>query len=163
MKASKTWLCYRPAPSKSRIGSVLDILSRYSFFFIFIVFKLFDWRFDRAQQETLDLAHNISSIVFPAPSLKNSSFPNAPVNTINSSEGLFKKKNPEKKMEEVGSRFEIQGLCRLCLKEAKEQVILPQSVYVYCRPCLVSWIDEKGTCPQSGVPVDKESIIQLFV
>ena len=163
MWISQTFLSYRESePESSAKARFLQILSQYSFFFIFLIFKLFDWHFDRVKQESINLAYNTGKIIFPEPTLKSVGLKIMSPTKLNPQSGHFKRKNSRNEQEFVDSSLDIQGLCRLCLKKCKETVVLPVSVYVYCRPCITDWINQNGICPQTKVPVKVDSLIKVF-
>lgn len=163
MWVSQTFLTYQKTEeNSSRKAKFFKILSQYSFFLIFLVFKLFDWHFDKVKQESINLAYNTGKIVFPEPTLKSFGLDMMNPEKLTPQSSHFKRKSSKNELEIVEAALEVRGICQLCSKKCKETVILPVSVYVYCRPCITDWIRQKGTCPQTNVPVEVDSLIRVF-
>ncbi|XP_014664971.1 PREDICTED: peroxisome assembly protein 12-like [Priapulus caudatus] len=56
----------------------------------------------------------------------------------------------------------LDGVCPVCGQERTNETALSTSGFVFCYPCIHSYIQESGKCPITGFPSSLECLIKLY-
>lgn len=162
MLISKTFLTYQTQSNTtdpSIISKSWNFLSRYFFLLLFCLYKIFDWKFDTIRQRELNAKHAVTTISHPSVSYFQSQ---VPPQKIHKNSFTRKDSQEEEGYKEVDHGSRAKGLCGLCGNKWRNPVLLKCSCYVYCKECLERYIQGKGKCPQTNLPVTLGQIVKFF-
>lgn len=58
--------------------------------------------------------------------------------------------------------YQLSTVCPLCNKLRTNDTALSVSGYVFCYPCIMRFVKEKGCCPVTGCPAQSDHLIRLY-
>lgn len=125
---------------------------RYLTMLIFFVFKILEWKFDKVTQEQIRL-NQISS--YKKHSLIKKTF-----SPKRSRKNSFKKK--ENAIYEEVAKTE-KDICNICKNKLWDPVAIKSSLYVYCKQCIMDYINVNKMCPQTGIKLTNPKLIKIYI
>lgn len=67
---------------------------------------------------------------------------------------------PHSKLSENSMKY--NGLCPICMRKRRVEVVLQTSGYVFCYKCILEVINKTGKCPVTGLPSASKDLIRVY-
>ena len=126
--------------------------------FLFFIFKILEWKFDKSKQEQIRLDQATLYKKYPSYKKKRTRKNSFKQNT---EDNFLKKKIDIEQIEE--NPLEEKSICYICMQNINDPVSIKTSIYAYCRNCIMDWIKEKNVCPQTEIPLSNPEITKIFI